>query len=71
MSLSSDNSNAILVRSKNSAEYIEWETEAIPTNYKKDTAVFFMLAGIDVTTDYTTFHLLRGTPLAKTSYTYS
>ncbi len=40
--------NALLVRSLHSEDYIEWQTEAIPTDFKEDFATFIWIFGMDV-----------------------
>jgi hypothetical protein len=42
---------ALLVRSKDASNFIEWETAAFPEYFSYDTAVFVMAAGTDITED--------------------
>ncbi len=46
-----DASECLLLRSDNSDQFIEWQTEKIPTNYKNNRAKFILIAAIDVNTD--------------------
>jgi len=43
-----DAGECMLLRSEQEENYIEWETDALPANYKEKTVTFLMLAGIDV-----------------------
>ncbi|MFC2158501.1 glycoside hydrolase family 38 C-terminal domain-containing protein [Acidobacteriota bacterium] len=50
-----DARSALLVRSLDREQYIEWDTVTVPKNFAEDTATFIMLAGIDVNRDSKTF----------------
>lgn len=43
-----DANSALLVRSLNAKDFIEWETEPVPGDFNLDTATFVWIAGIDV-----------------------
>jgi len=49
--------DALLVRSLDSKEYIEWQTEPIPENYDKDVLSFVMLASLQVNKDTHSFDI--------------
>ena len=46
-----DVTTSLLVRSIDSVQYIEWETEAIPLEYHQPDIRFVWLFGIDASTD--------------------
>ncbi len=52
-----DVNSALLVRSLNKEQYIEWETGPLPEDYPKDFVTFIWLAGIDVNPDSHKFEL--------------
>jgi hypothetical protein len=43
-----DANKSLLVRSENTQNFIEWETEAMPSDYNPAAVTFLMLAGFDV-----------------------
>jgi len=53
-----DASDCLLVRSLNSDNFIEWETQKIPLNYNHNRATFIMMAAIDVNSDSHNFDIL-------------
>ncbi|MFC2118950.1 glycoside hydrolase family 38 C-terminal domain-containing protein [Bacteroidota bacterium] len=52
-----DATKSLLVRSVDSDRYIEWKTQAIPSNYNKKRARFILIAAIDVNTDSHNFNI--------------
>lgn len=47
--------DALLVRSKDSREFIEWKTQVIPGDIKETTLTFVMIASLQVNTDFHQF----------------
>ncbi|MBN2245088.1 MAG: hypothetical protein JW755_04515 [Candidatus Aminicenantes bacterium] len=46
-----DVNSALLVRSMNADDYIEWETESVPNDLKRDHIAFIWIFGMDVDSD--------------------
>lgn len=49
--LGSQSLDALLVRSKDSSEFIEWKTQVIPGDIKDATLIFVMIASLQINTD--------------------
>ncbi|MFC1726791.1 hypothetical protein ACFL4T_14305, partial [candidate division KSB1 bacterium] len=60
--------SALLVRSIDSNMYIEWETEAVPQDYKSEFVTFLWMFGIDVNSDSHKFDLFVN---GKKRFTFS